>query len=265
MLRLSATRLTTYQRCPHAYYLRYHRRVPGTPIRPAALGKVLHAFLAELHSRSFPAGIPECDTLLTQWIRQVERDHLTVEQHRQGWEVIKRYYDGFIAPLDSWVEPIGVEGQLDGSLHVDSLKFRISGRYDRLDPLHEGQDPLQAAVHLIDYKMSPHHQTSSELELDLQLGLYQIAIDQVYGSALKRVSHIYLRTGTMISFETHPAQKALVQAKVAELADKLLQDRHFEPTPGHHCSSCSCKFYCPAVTPNPIPLEPAIPLQLSLL
>ncbi len=262
MLRLSASRLTTYQRCAQAYYLKYHRRVPGRPIRAAVLGNVLHQVLEHLYQRPAWQGVPTLTDLERLWGQH--NLALSPQQLTEGWSLLHHYFQTFIQPLDAWVEPIGIEGRLRGALQAGGIRFRLEGRYDRLDSL--PSNGLQAAVHLIDYKMTRQIQNPSELELDLQLGFYQMAIDQVYGAALKQVSHIYLRTGQCITFKTSPEQKAFVQAKVTELAETLVQDQSFTPNPGDQCQTCTCRPYCAAVTADPIPLDPKSEiLQLSFL
>ncbi len=98
------------------------------------------------------------------------------------------------------------------------------------------------------------------------MGLYQIAICQVYGQSLHRVSHYYLRTGEVISFTLTPQQQQQLVDKVQEIAQTLVQDQEFEARPGSQCRSCGCRAYCGAAAANPLPLRSeGIPLQLSLL
>ncbi len=265
MIPLSATRLSTYQRCAHAYYLRYHAKVQSAAFAPPQLGQILHEILAEIYRRPAWSGPPDLAAIELIWLEAVARcPGLSPSQQQEGWQILRQYFDRFIAPLDQWQEPIGVEGRLEGSLWAGQLQFKIRGRYDRLESL-PSQD-LQAQVHLIDYKTSRSQQTPDQLAMDLQLGLYQMAIDQVYGAALRRVSHIYLRSGEIVSFEAHPDQKAQVLDRVTDLALHLVSDRDFSAQPGDHCRHCSFRRYCAAVTdhPDPVPAT-SVSLQLSLL
>lgn len=81
------------------------------------------------------------------------------------------------------------------------------------------------------------------------------------------MSHIYLRSGEIVSFESRPEHLEFVQAKIEELAQKLVSDQEFEATPGEHCRECDYRQYCPAVSqkPEPVEAEPILKLQLSLL
>lgn len=262
---LSATKLQAYSRCPRFYALKYHQHLPSRPIRPPLLGKALHDALAEFHSWPGWRGLPSLDVMHDCWIEVVVKfPQLTPTQQTEGWTILQKYFDQFISPLEQWQEPVAVEGRLDGRLHAVQVEFKIIGRYDRLERL--PNQTATAQLHLIDYKTSKTVQTPKELEVDLQLGLYQMAITQRYGAALAKVSHIYLRSGDQVSFETRPEQKALVQAQIEELAHLLVSDQEFEARPGEHCRQCDFQQYCPAVSQTPEPIQEAgLRLQLSLL
>jgi hypothetical protein len=55
MLSISATKLTSYTRCPNQNYLRYHKKFGSIPMRSASLDKALHAALSPA---KFTAPIP---------------------------------------------------------------------------------------------------------------------------------------------------------------------------------------------------------------
>jgi len=57
----------------------------------------------------------------------------------------------------------------------------LTGRYDRLDCLEDG-------VELIDYKSAKQAALPEPAEIDLQLGLYHLALEQVYQQSLRRLS-----------------------------------------------------------------------------
>lgn len=266
MQQLSPSRLLTYQRCPQAYYLRYHRKAPGTPGRQPLLGRALHKCLAQLYRRQAWQGLPSLVEVENLWHQICAREDLAAAVVQEGRSLLARYHDQFIAPLEHWREPIGVEGRIDGVLYCEGIEFRLTGRYDRLEylPTDDPGDPAQ--IHLIDYKSSRTPLQPQQLEQDLQMGLYQIAIEQVYGYALRQVSHVYLRTGEVISYTATPSQRHYLLQRVDEIARTLVSDRDFVPKPGSQCRSCSCRAYCAAVVPDPLPLgSGGIPLQLSLL
>lgn len=180
---LSATKLRAYSLCPQQFDLKYHHHLPSKPIRQPVLGKTLHDALACFYCWPGWRGLPSLDVLHDCWLRAVEKQlKLTSEQQDQGWDILREYYGQFVTPLQQWQEPIAVEGRLEGRLHVEQIEFRITGCYDHLECL-PAQDAT-AELHLIDYKTSKAIKTPNELEVDVQLGLYQIAIAQRYGASL---------------------------------------------------------------------------------
>jgi putative RecB family exonuclease len=261
MLSISATKLTSYARCPNQYYLRYHKKVGSIPMRSAFLGKALHLALAEFHQWPEWKEKPSIDNLDDIWKYCCLKEGLGANELQTGSEYLQKYYVRFIANQD-WRVPIACEGKLDGSLYVHGISFKITGRFDRLDSLPTGGN--NTALHLIDYKLGRTIINPEILEMDLQMGLMQIALDQKYQQALKQISHIYLRIGEILSFEAKPEQRTLAQERIEELALRLMADQAFEAKPGEHCSSCACKKYCHAIVKNPEQLDKAVVVQLSL-
>jgi putative RecB family exonuclease len=262
---LSATKLQHYGRCAHSFSLKYLKRVPSRPIRQPLLGKAVHQTLAQFYRWPGWKGVPGLGVMRSVWQETIEHfPTLSPGQIAEGWRMLEQYHSLFVQPLDHWHEPLAVEGKLEGRLLEGSVEFKIGGRCDRIERLPSQGDIAQ--LHLIDYKSSIQPKALSDLEVDLQLGLYQVAIAQRYGASLARVSHIYLRMGEVVSFQTRPQQLQLVQARIEELASKLVSDEAFEPEPGDHCKKCDYRQYCPAVSEKPqrVEQETGLNLQLSL-
>ncbi|NJO43975.1 MAG: PD-(D/E)XK nuclease family protein [Cyanobacteria bacterium CRU_2_1] len=260
---LSAAKLQTYYRCPRAYYFRYERRIESAAFfGSAALGTSLHQALAQIYQDwHYQDPIPRLDWIEYCWSQQV--GELTPTQVSEGRSILKRYYYSFIANQSAMRRPLAVEGRIQGSLQVENLEFTLSGRYDRLDYLDDG-------LELIDYKSAKEVEQAEPDEIDLQIGLYYLALEQRYCRSLKRMSLLYLRTGEKISFEATPAHRQRVEEVIGDLALELRQDHSWQPFPGAQCDRCAYARYCPAMHPDPAPLpedarpEPGLQLVLSL-
>ena len=162
-------------------------------------------------------------------------------------QILEGYYYQFIAGEVALKRPLAVEGKIQGQLQAENLEFRITGRYDRLDYLEDG-------LELIDYKSTKEVKLPDPAEIDLQIGLYYLALEQRYRQSLKRLSLLYLRTGEKISFEASACHKQQVEATISELAWRLRTDSDWEPTPGEQCDRCSYLQYCPTQdNPEPVP------------
>lgn len=263
---LSAAKLQTYYRCPRAYYYRYERKVPSVAFfGSAAFGTSLHQALARIYKDwHYQEAVPRLEWVEHCWNQQV-RD-LSSTQIEEGQSILRRYYADFIANQRSLRKPVAVEGRIQGTLRVQNLEFVLSGRYDRLDYLEDG-------LELIDYKSTKSTKANYEMdvdEIDLQIGLYYLALEQRYCRSLRRLSLIYLRTGDKLSFEATPFHKERVKTIIGELAMQLRYDQKWKPFPGDQCDRCAYAKYCPAVSLNPEPLpenaqpEPQLQLALSI-
>ncbi len=260
---LSAAKLQTYHRCPRAYYFRYERRLDGSSFYgSAALGTSLHQALAQIYQDwHYQDPVPRLDWIEYCWNQQI--GDLTPNQIAEGRAILRRYYYSFIANQSSMRKPLAVEGRIQGSLQVENLEFVLSGRYDRLDYYEDG-------LELIDYKSAKEIEAIEPEEVDLQIGLYYLALEQRYQRSLKQLSLLYLRTGEKVVYEATPDHRCQVERVISDLAIELRRDQRWMPYPGGQCQRCAYARYCPALQTNPEPLpeaarpEPGLQLVLSL-
>lgn len=260
---LSAAKLQTYYRCPRAYYFRYERRLEGAAFYGSTvLGTSLHQALAQIYQDwHYQDPIPRWDWLDYCWSQQ--SGELTPHQAVEGRNILRRYYHTFIMNQSSMRRPLAVEGRIQGTLQVENLEFTLSGRYDRLDYLDDG-------LELIDYKSAKEVEQLEPDEVDLQIGLYYLALEQRYQRSLKRLSLLYLRTGEKISYDATPKHRQRVEEVICDLAVELRRDRRWLPFSGEQCHRCAYARYCPAMRADPEPLpedarpEPGLQLVLSL-
>jgi putative RecB family exonuclease len=258
---ISATKLRTYQRCPYAYYLKYERRVESNEFYgSAALGSALHQALAESYRDwHYREAKPHRHWFDHCW-NKYSKD-LNVGQVREGRRILESYYDRFVEKEAVVRQPLAVEGKIQSKLQVGDLEFLITGRYDRIDFLPDG-------LELIDYKSGRDVYLPTDGDMDLQIGLYYIALEQIYSQSLKYLSLLYLRTGEKIRFAASRQHKKRALEVVSDLAVKLRQDEAWVPTPGNGCDRCSYSRYCSAMPGQtaalPEALRPARSLQLAL-
>jgi putative RecB family exonuclease len=257
---ISATKLQAYHRCPYAYYLRYERKLTTSEFfGSASLGVALHQALAQCH-RDWHYNQPLPDL---HWVHHCWQQHsteLSANQVSEGLRILENYYDRFIASEVSLTQPLAVEGKVQGFLQVENLEFLIVGRYDRLDFIADG-------LELIDYKSSREVKLPDPTAMDVQIGLYYLALEQTYHQSLRALSLLFLRTGEKVQFKATPEHKQRVEQMISNLAVRLRYDRGWEPTPGQQCDRCAFARYCSAVSASPAPLpacRATSQLQLAL-
>lgn len=258
---LSVAKLQTYHRCHRAYYFRYQRRVQGPSFFGSSpLGTALHAALAQFYGQwHYLAPTPDLGWLYDCW-EQNQQD-LSPRYIEEGRQILQTYYDKFVLPRAPMRRPIAVEGRIQGTLLFEDLEFTLTGRYDRLDSDDHG-------LELIDYKSTKDFKLPESDELDLQLGLYSIALQQRYQQQLKRVSLIYLRHGERYSVEVTPEHQQRVNRAIRQLALQLRHEQTWQANTGEHCDRCTYARYCSAIQSQPEPLppdtKPEPELQLTL-
>ena len=255
---LTATKLQTYGRCAQQFYYRYERKVSAPPsFGSAALGTALHRALRMIHGdwHYMEPFIP------WYWVEQCWQEcsqELSEDQQAEGLKILRVYADKFLSDLVR--RPLALEGRIEAELIFHHVPFKVSGRYDRLEYLEGGM------LHLIDYKSQKQKDLSQLDGLDLQIGLYYLALEQRYHAALAKMSLLFLRTGEMISFEASLEHRQRVLELVSDLALKL-HNEDWTPTTGAHCSDCVYRKYCAAVVSDPVPLPEettASPLRVQL-
>lgn len=260
--RLSATRLQTYRRCAQAYYWRYEKRLPGPAgFGGTALGSTLHRCLAQFHGDwDALEPQPSFDWLAHCW--QTAAIALNHEQQHEGWQILETYYREQIQPQVQWQKPLAVEGRIQATLVLEGIEFVVSGRYDRLDLRDDG-------LHLVDYKSAKRLEPPKAEQIDVQLGLYQLALEQRYGQ-LRSLSLVHLRSGQSYCYPCTESQREEVLEQIATLAQQIRSDQQWQPQVGDQCRSCGYQRYCPAVNAEaePIPEVSTLPgdrrIQLSL-
>ncbi len=242
---LSATKLVTYKQCPQQYNFRYElgissRSAFGSP----DLGNALHQALAiayrDWHYNNHK---PEWDWFESCWGASVAK--LSEAQIIDGRNILRRYFNDFVVPLDVMPRPLGVESKISAKVQFENIEFALNGRYDRLDN-------ANGDLELIDYKTTKN--TTVPDAVDVQLGLYYLALEQIYSQSLKRLTLIFLRSGESLSFDVTPDHQVRVRVLVSDLAVKLRTDAEWKPNGGGHCDRCTYQKYCTAKTCEPEPL-----------
>jgi putative RecB family exonuclease len=244
---LSATKLVTYKQCPQAYRFRYEHRLPSpTAFGSVDLGNALHQALAIAYRDwRYNEHKPTWSWFNSCWDTSCE--NLSTQQVEAGRSILHRYYETYIAPVPVINKPLGIESKIAAKVQFENIEFSLNGRYDRLDILPNG------TLELIDYKTNKVPTIPDGI--DVQLGLYYLALKQIYQQSLQRLTLIFLRTGDAISFEVTQSHQEQIRELIAELALQLRSDRQWQPKTGKHCDRCRYQPYCAEKTcePQPIP------------
>ncbi|HEY9825717.1 MAG TPA: PD-(D/E)XK nuclease family protein [Stenomitos sp.] len=255
---LSATKLVTYKQCPQQYRLRYDHKLK-TPVAfgSTELGNALHHALAIAYRDwHYNEHKPGWDWFESCWNQSVQK--LSAPQIAEGQDILYRYYCDSVVPVGVMQRPLGIEGRIAAKVQFENIEFALTGRYDRLDN-------IDGELELIDYKTTKNPNIPDGI--DVQLGLYYLALQQVYRRSLKRLTLIFLRSGEKHSFDVTADHEEEVRSLISALALRLRSDQEWEPNTGDHCKRCTYQKYCAGVCeqPEPVPLEVRSLQQVQLV
>ena len=243
-LRLSFTRVDTFERCPRLFRYQYVDGLPQAPAPQLSFGSSIHAALEWLYDRKHPE-LPGVDALLatlrdvwdTSGYAEVDRDEqLAAYQHAR--DIVAAFHarverDGFRLPAatEAWFElPFGDD-------------VVVVGAIDRVDV-----DP-DGALHVVDYKTSRRARTRAQVRGSLQLAIYALATEELYGALPASVALDFVVPGVQVVVPTQELDLAAVPGRLAAVAERIRAGED-TATPHRLCDWCDYRAICPAWQPS---------------
>ncbi len=248
--RFSFSQLETYDRCPWLYKHTHILKIPLPPRGAMVFGRIIHNTLREWLS-----------VLLLEEQRDLFGQSADAKIKDLSWERLKNIYDG------AWQDygyASRAEAEAYRQLGRDSLKqlqtqidsepkpeilflekkfspkiggYTLDCAIDRVDKLADG------TVAIIDYKTG-EPKLKPSFDDKRQLFLYQLALEQLTGLKVSRLSYYYLKTGDLVSFEAKPKDLERLQEWVISTI-KRINSLDFVATPEPHvCRYCDISKFC---------------------
>ncbi len=253
-LRLSYSKLNSYQRCPRAWKKVYLDGF-GTKPRPFfSFGTAIHETLENFHHPAHKDK-PSLKQLLALW-EEAFAGHQegyggdrtqAAQYHAQGVKMLQKYYARY-ADGDKFRRAFRIEEYFEVPVGKNAL---VTGFIDRIDRLPDG------TCEIIDYKTEPTLRTQQAVDEDDQLTIYFMACAELLKLDVSKLSLLMLAHDTEISTtrrrEDIPAVKAAIDSSAAEIKEKtrLYQEAgvseespHFPPRKNKYCKSCDYLETC---------------------
>ncbi|HNW93018.1 MAG TPA: PD-(D/E)XK nuclease family protein, partial [bacterium] len=237
-MRVSASQLNDYLRCPRCYQYRYLDRLDRRfrVVSPAqAMGESIHAALHAFFLDPDPARRTReqlANELRRQWRREAYRDRDEERQYGlRALDLLDRYYFRH----DMTVHPL----RLEYPFAVQLGAVTLAGVIDRIDAASDGTHCL------IDYKTGRHALTLDAAQEDLQLTVYALAFRARYGKACERLQLHYLALNFDLTVTRSDAQLDAAQRALLQLAATMQADREYAPRRNSLCPSCPYTIICP--------------------
>jgi putative RecB family exonuclease len=245
----SHSSLSAYQSCPRRYKFQYIEKPEleeeGEGIE-GFMGKRVHEVLEKLYKDLVLSKVNSLEDLLLFYKQEWERNwHADVfitkkefnkkHYYDTGRTAIVKYFDRY-KPFNN-TQTLGTE-QL--------VTFKLGGHTIRgyIDRIARG---VRGEYEIHDYKTSGRLPGQKAVDDDRQLGLYQIALEEMFGDvkSTKLVWHYLVFDQEMISYRS-PAQIKDLKDETIQLIKTIERDDEFECRPSNLCDWCDFEQLCPA-------------------
>lgn len=252
--RYSPSRLQTYTRCQHAYYLEKVARAPQRQAGWFIQGTAVHSAI-EAYERSFRMlDLNEVLTVFTEtWNREMEKalDHQPHEQmwmvggrrtvstdirirFEQGQQQVRSYLERNTADADpKTFEFVPGEPAIEMGFELDLGEFSVVGYIDQVL-----EDPERGLIPQ-DWKTGSRIPSSP-----YQLATYKVALEELTGEAVVCGRFWMCRTNEPVVIDLTPFTKSVVRDWYEQLHRGVLGEV-FLPNPGDACFTCSVLPSCP--------------------
>jgi putative RecB family exonuclease len=256
VLKLSATRIATFLRCPRQYRFRYLDKVPTVLTGALAFGRVIHQVIHDLHQWSIYSGEPLNEQVaISNFARLWEgvitreapvlKDIAEIAAYARLAELILM---GYVEANREKAQPLVMEFPFEIEMYDEHTGhgYVLCGVIDRIDQEKDG-------LVVVDYKTGKRKPSLRDLASDVQLSAYAFAASEVFGQEVKELVLYHLRDQTPLTVKRTTEQiRQLTNVILPHVARGVL-DQRFAPDPGYYCRFCEFRERCLAEGPDEKP------------
>ena len=255
-----------YRRCPRQYEYCYIKKIPKGVSEAEAFGSAIHNTLkkwGEEEMKNEELRMKNPDTQLEMFAEQSlpQSSQLTAQSLIALWHQscpTNAYATRFEADAArvrgeqlmelfyAWWserprEVVAVEKGFSVEIqNADSAlrKIVLTGRFDRIERTPEG-------LHVIDFKTSLPR-TQDEVDADLQLSIYALALQQDFGELPASLSLLHLTEDGIVEMHTHRSEGQVRDSmKQITAFHGRMENKDFHPTPSLAvCKRCPYRGVC---------------------
>jgi putative RecB family exonuclease len=233
--RLSYSSINTYETCPAKFRFQYEDRVPTKQSPALSFGDSLHQTLYHWHNRPVPVPPPleeMFEILDSVWVSDgysSEAEEMTYRDHAGA--VLAQYHR---ENSDQFRIPAALEFRF--TVEVEGVP--INGTIDRLDRIPGG------GYEIIDYKTNRRLPPMSRVEADLQLSIYWLAAQQVWGIEPEKLTLYFLLPGQRMTTSRTREHADELRRRIVTVAERIAAGK-FEPRQNPLCDWCDFQALCP--------------------
>ncbi len=236
-LKLSASAVENYRKCPQQYLFGYLWSLKKGPRATLTFGSVMHTTVKRFIEQ-FRKGVKlpfeeVAQIFETEWSSAgFEDEYQEAEYKKDGLEQLHAFHAGLIPSTPQVREQEkGFELPLENNVI-------IAGRIDQINSLGRND------VEIVDYKTGKPRK-EADARRDLQLSLYALATKEILDLNPVRLVFHYLQNG-QIQVTTRDAKQLDEAQKIVQGAAADIRAGEFPPKPGFVCRGCAYRPICPA-------------------
>jgi RecB family exonuclease len=238
-IRLSFSRVDSYERCPLLFRFRYVDKLPSTPSPDLSWGSAIHAALEVWWSQKLPSPPPVevlYRALYEHWedtgFADMDRERKLV-WYRHARDVLSRHHELYAADYrpavacEQWFEldlgdGVAVRGSID----------------------HVARTP-SGGLGIVDWKTNRRARSRSEVASSLQLAIYALAARELWGREPEWVALDFVVPGLRVSVDRSEIDADGAVARIRDVARRIA-DEQFPASPSPLCGWCDYRSLCPA-------------------
>lgn len=238
---LSYSKINEYQQCPLKYKYHYILKIPQPPNKYLSFGKSIHETL-DIFAKKYKDNFEkvELSDLMTIYAKSwLKEGYLDENEEKDYWELGKNILANFLELTKKTMPKIV---HTEKRFIIDFDGFKLSGVIDRIDERNNEWV-------IIDYKTGKE-ESVDYMKQDLQLPIYSLAVQKVFGKIVQKVGRIYLKTlnEAFAKFEDYEIEES--KELVQKLGEKIIEDEVFEPKESALCNYCDYRTLCPKMQNN---------------
>jgi len=228
---LSVSQIETFETCPMHYKLRYLIKIPTESSASLSFGVSIHNTMKEYFSTKGDI----LEIFKKNWIEDgFQNKKHKHEFYKKGEKYLTEYLEKNITKN---IVPKHLEEKF--TMQLDKT-LKIGGTIDRIDELSDG------TIEIIDYKTGANIPTQKEVDKDLQLSFYCIAVAKMLDKKVEdiKLSLYYFENQEKITTLRTEEQLEEVRQKIFEIRKKI-EESDFKCNNSFFCQGkCEYSMFC---------------------
>lgn len=238
-LKLSFSRVDTYQTCPLKFRFAYIDKLPSRPGPELSWGSSIHAALEAWWDQKLPEPPPVetlWQALYDHWddagFEGMARDE-KLKWYTHARDVLQRHHERFAS---AYQPAVATEEWFELDLGDDIL---VVGSIDHVTRTESG------GIGIVDWKTNRKAKNRRHVAGSLQLAVYAIAAKELWGVEPQWVALDFVVPGVRVTVSRDEIDTDGALRTIREVAGQI-RDEAFGPTPSALCPWCEYRTLCPA-------------------